>query len=370
MPDDQPWPSAPRSFPGRVLAVRTDSEGDILLSGPALRLIRPHVDRLDLLVSPSGEAAARLLPEVDRILVHDVPWAGNPAPPAAPERLDALLEDICRGDYDEVVIFSSYHQSPLPMALIARWAGVARIQGTSDAFPGTLLDVRHRRFGTADDPGEGGEHEVLAMCEQVVAAGYPAVPEDTHLMIRPVPASPLGSDYLVVHPGASVPSRGIGQDRAARHAAALADEGWLVVVTGSAQERELGKAVTPPSGIDLTGLTSFEELASVIQGAAAIVVGNTGPAHLAAAVGTPVVSIFSPVVPLERWRPWGVPSVILGDQGADCRLTRASTCPVPGHPCADVPPTAVIYAVRLLTQSTQEQASAHVTLEAVEGRAR
>ncbi|NEC78268.1 glycosyltransferase family 9 protein, partial [Streptomyces sp. SID7958] len=63
--------------------------------------------------------------------------------------------------------------------------------------------------------------------------------------------------------------------------------------------------------------------------------GNTGPAHLAAAVGTPVVSLFAPVVPAGRWRPYGVPCVLLGDQNAPCAGTRARTCPVPGHPCLD-----------------------------------
>jgi ADP-heptose:LPS heptosyltransferase len=66
-----------------------------------------------------------------------------------------------------------------------------------------------------------------------------------------------------------------------------------------------------------------------------VVVGNTGPAHLAAAVGTPVVSLFSPVVPAVRWRPWGVAHELLGDQGAACAGSRARVCPVAGHPCLD-----------------------------------
>jgi ADP-heptose:LPS heptosyltransferase len=74
-------------------------------------------------------------------------------------------------------------------------------------------------------------------------------------------------------------------------------------------------------------------MAGLLDGAAAVVVGNTGPAHLAAAVGTPVVSLFAPVVPAARWAPYGVPTVLLGDQDAPCRDTRARECPVPGHPC-------------------------------------
>jgi ADP-heptose:LPS heptosyltransferase len=83
----------------------------------------------------------------------------------------------------------------------------------------------------------------------------------------------------------------------------------------------------------------------VIAGADAIVVGNTGPAHLAAAVQTPVVSLFAPTVPAVRWRPWRVPHELLYID-VPCAGCRARTCPVPGHPCLeDVTPQAVISAV-------------------------
>ena len=80
-----------------------------------------------------------------------------------------------------------------------------------------------------------------------------------------------------------------------------------------------------------------------------MVAPNTGPAHLAAAVGTPVVSLFAPVVPAARWAPHGVPRVVLGDQNAGCRQTRATTCPVPNHPClSSVSPAEVCAAVASL----------------------
>lgn len=89
--------------------------------------------------------------------------------------------------------------------------------------------------------------------------------------------------------------------------------------------------------------------AAVLAGAAAVVAGNGGPAHLAAAAGTPVVSLFAPVVPAERWRPWGVPHVLLGAQDAPCAGSRARHCPVPGHPCLDaVTADEVVAAVRQL----------------------
>ena len=84
---------------------------------------------------------------------------------------------------------------------------------------------------------------------------------------------------------------------------------------------------------DLGGVTDLPSLAAVLDRAAVLVVGNTGPAHLAAAVGTPVVSLFAPTVPAVRWAPYRVPTTLLGDQHAVCRDTRVTSCPFPGHPC-------------------------------------
>jgi ADP-heptose:LPS heptosyltransferase len=86
--------------------------------------------------------------------------------------------------------------------------------------------------------------------------------------------------------------------------------------------------------VDLGGATDLPALAGVIAGARAIVVGNTGPAHLAAAVGTPVVSLFAPTVPPVRWRPWKVPHELLFVD-VPCAGCRARECPVPGHPCVE-----------------------------------
>ncbi len=342
---------ADRGRGGKALAVRLDSEGDVLLAGPALRQLRADVDVLHLLVSPGGAAAAALLPGIDEVLVADVPWMRADVEPHDPQLLDELLSRVRAANYDEVVVLTSYHQSALPMALLARWAGVPTVVATSDDFPGALLDVRHRRMPDGDDPGFGGGHEVEAMQALVAAAGHPRTGDDRLAVAHPGPPAGLGSSYVVVHPTASVPARGIGAQRARDYADALAAEGWRVVVTGGPDDRAVGRAVTPAGGVDLTGRTSLRELAGVLSGAAAVVVGNTGPAHLAAAVGTPVVSLFAPVVPLERWRPWGVPTVVLGDQLAGCALTRARRCPVPGHPCTDVPAGQVVAAVRALAGS-------------------
>jgi heptosyltransferase-3 len=199
---------------------------------------------------------------------------------------------------------------------------------------------------------------VEAALDLAIAAGGRLPAGDRgELQILPVPAGigplrqhlPAGQPFVVVHPGASVPARAMTIEHAAAIVTALSDAGWPVVVTGGPAERDLARHVAGNSGINIAGRTDLPGLAAVLTAAACVVVGNTGPAHLAAAVGTPVVSLFSPVVPAERWRPYGVPTILLGDQNEVCRDTRARNCPVPGHPCLSrVPAAEVVGAVAQL----------------------
>jgi heptosyltransferase-3 len=333
----------------RALVVRLDSDGDVLLAGPAVRAVAAGSDAVTLLVSPAGEQAARLLPGVDDLIVWSCPWTGFDPPAVDAASVDDLVARLRQGRYDVALVLTSYHQSPLPAALLLRLAGVSRIVASSVDYPGSLLDVRHP---------PGGPHEVERGLSLARAAGFTLPPgDDDRLQVRqPLPVLPnlvenLGA-YVVVHPSASVPARAPSPGHARRVVQALARSGRQVVLTGAAADAPLAATVVAgePGVEDLSGRTTFAELAAVLAGADCVVSGNTGPAHLAAAVGTPVVSLFAPVVPAEAWRPWGVPSVLLGDQHAPCAGSRARTCPVAGHPCLDgIDPTRVVAAVERLT---------------------
>jgi ADP-heptose:LPS heptosyltransferase len=309
----------------RVLAVRLDNDGDVLLAGPAIRALAAGADHVTLLCGPRGEQAARLLPGVDEVLVWRAPWIDPDPEPVRPRDIDALVERIAAVRADRAIVFGSFHQSPLPTALVLRMAGVPWIGATSVDYPGSLLDLRHR---IADDV-----HEVERSLDLVFAAGF-ALPhgDGGELRVRDVEPWRLADDYVVVHPGASVPARAWAPERNAELVARLVDAGRTVVVTGGPAERTLTARVAAGGGIDLGGATGFAALAGVIAGAAAIVVGNTGPAHLAAAVGTPVVSLYAPTVPAVRWRPWKVPHELLYVD-VPCAGCRARVCPIAGHPC-------------------------------------
>jgi ADP-heptose:LPS heptosyltransferase len=294
-----------------------------------------------------------MLPGVTELHTWPCPWIINPAPAATEELSNGLIGFVRNSRIEEAVILTSFHQSPLPLALLLRAAGVQRITGASTDYAGSLLDVRLK-------PGEDfpeDQPEVVRALGIAQAAGYELPQGDDGRLHINTPADPgelvdelsKNGQYIVVHPGAAAPARAWP---ALHHAAAvelLEAYGHRVVVTGGTGETSLTATVAGPSARNLGGKTDLRTLAAVLKGAAVVVTGNTGPAHLAAAVGTPVVCLFAPVVPAIRWAPYGVPLELLGDQEAACRNTRARNCPVPGHPClSSVTPEQVLEAVERL----------------------
>ncbi|GAA4226198.1 glycosyltransferase family 9 protein [Actinomadura meridiana] len=310
----------------RVLVSRQDDLGDVLLAGPAVRAVAARATEVVLLCGPRGRPAADLLPGVDRVIEWRAPWLGPGRVPVRRGEIDDLTRRL-RG-FDRALLLTSSGQSPLPLALLLRLAGTPWIGGISEDDPGSLLDLRHR---PEDDVPEAPR--LLALAED---AGFPAV-GGARLRVRsPLPDTGHltgGPGYVVLHPGTSAPARAWPPERCAEAVRLLGAAGHRVVVTGDGDEKELTALVAGPDGLDLGGRTTLPELASVLAGARAVVAGNTGPAHLAAAVGTPVVSLFAPTVRAARWAPFGVPMALLGDQRAPCRDSHARECPVDGHPC-------------------------------------
>lgn len=316
----------------RVLVARQDNNGDVLLTGPAVRAIATSA-RVTFLCGPRGAAAAELLPGVAEVIVREAEWID-----AEPQAVDAagtmaFVEAVRARRFDEAIVFTSFHQSPLPLALLLRLAGVPRIGAISEDYPGSLLDVRHK---VCDDI-----HEVERALSLARAMGYELPSgDDARMRMHAVPervALPF-NDYIVVHPGATVPARAWFPERNAALVERLCANGYNVVVTGAASERALTASVagTHANALDLAGRTSFAQFAAIVRDARVVVSGNTAAAHVASANGTPVVSIFPPTIPARRFSPWMVPFMLLGDQQIACAGCRARSCPVEGQPCLDI----------------------------------
>ncbi len=314
----------------RILAVRQDNNGDVTLTGPAIRALAPD-GAVTLLCAPSGEGAARLLPGVADVMVARAEWIDAQPEPVVAERTWAFVQDVARRGFDEAFVFASFHQSPLPAALLLRLAGVPFVAAVSVDYPGSLLDVRVR----VDDD----VHEVERNLRLVRACGRSLPPGDDGMLRYLTPAAEPGAwsrPYVVVQPGATVAARTWTAQRWRDAVAELDAAGYGLVVVGSLGERELTRAVTASSrAYDAGGRTTFAQYVAIVAGARAIVCGNTAGIHVAGAVGTPVVALFPPTIPLARFAPYRVPSVVLGMQDIPCAGCRARVCPHTRQTCLE-----------------------------------
>jgi ADP-heptose:LPS heptosyltransferase len=325
-----------------LLCVRLDSLGDVLMTTPAMRALRQTFGcRLTLLTSPAGAALDGLLPEADEVLAWRAPWMkGTPAGD------DLAFLDKLRG-FDAAAIFTVYSQSALPAAYLCRLAGIPRRLAHSRENPYHLLTD----WVPDPEPGSTVRHEVRRQLDLVAAVGGRT--DDERLSFRVpslarerVAALELPSPLVVVHPGASAASRRYPPESYAR---ALELLGCEVVFTGDAAERDLVEGVRAIMGVrsrSLAGQLSLAELGALIEAADLVICNNTGPAHIAAAVGTPVVDLYALTNPQHT--PWQVESRVLFHD-VPCRNCYKSVCPTGGHECLrGVPPERVAAAAREL----------------------
>jgi lipopolysaccharide heptosyltransferase II len=326
-----------------LLCVRLDSIGDVLMTGPALRALRESGarPRITLLTSAQGAVAAELMPEVDETIVYEAPWmkATPQRSGAAPDR--KMVEALTARGFDGAAIFTVYSQSSLPAALLCQLADI----------PLRLAHCRENPYQLLTDhvperePQELVRHEVQRQLDLVASVGARtaddrlalAVPEAERARARDLLAG-LGVDragpWAVVHPGATAPSRRYPPERWAEVCGLLAGErGVQLVLTGDPTETQLVEHVQRLAGLEgrsLAGRLDLAGLAAVLEAAPLLLAGNTGPVHVAAAVGTPVVDLYALTNPQHT--PWGVPHRVLSHD-VPCRWCYKSVCPEGHHRC-------------------------------------
>ncbi|HSJ56899.1 MAG TPA: hypothetical protein VLC95_06945, partial [Anaerolineae bacterium] len=121
----------------RVLCIRLDTLGDILMTTPAIRAVKrsrapqpsseTHWEpgrHVTLLTGSAGAAIGALVPEVDDVIVYDAPWM-KATPPRADSRPEYEMADHLRaGNFDAAIIFTVYSQNPLPAAMLTYLSGI------------------------------------------------------------------------------------------------------------------------------------------------------------------------------------------------------------------------------------------------------
>lgn len=276
-----PAASAPRA---RLLVLRALGLGDLLAGIPALRALRREYPGHELvLAAPAGLApVAEATGAVDRLLPASAPSR------AVPRALD-------------------WTGPPPDVAVDLHGNGPPSHRLLQNLRPSRLLAFAHP--GTPEiegPPWHAGEHERDRWCRLLRWYGIDADPADL-LLPRPHTASPAPG-AVVLHPGAGAPARCWPVERYAAVATALRTRGRRVVVTGGADEGDLVARLAERAGLPDTdvfaGGPPFDRLSALVAGAAALVSGDTGLAHLAVAHATPTVTLFGPVPPGQ----WGPPA--------------------------------------------------------------
>ena len=326
----------------RVLAVRLDGMGDVLMTTPAIRALKEAAPgrTVAVLASRSGAEAARLVPEVDEVMAYDAPWM-KAASGHDPVTDAGIIEVLHTGRFDAAVIFSLHSQSPLPAALTCYFAGIPLRAARCRENPYHLLsdwvkedelegptrhDVR-RQLDLVGRLGAQPAHERLSLAVPPDAAGRARAILGQQDLVR------IGAPWAIIHPGATAESRRYPPESFAAAARQLAEShGWRFLVTGSPSEqalkRELAESIGPAAAAVETA--NLAELAALIEAAPLLISNNTGPVHIAAAVGTPVVDLYALTNPQHT--PWQVPHRTLSHD-VPCRNCYQSVCPEGHHSC-------------------------------------
>ena len=331
-----------------VLAVRLDALGDVLMTTPAVRALKESKPgrRVTLFTSPAGAGIAPLLPDIDGTLVYDAPWMKATAPRADSRPEFAMVERLRAGCFDAAVIFTVYSQNPLPAAFLCQLADVPLRLAHCRENPYQLLTD----WVPEPEPQQFTRHEARRQLDLVASVGCRAVDERMRVRVPDEAAAHadqalrwFGLDdtdrWVVIHPGASAPSRRYPPEKFA-HAARLlvAEHDVQVVFTGSESERELVEEIRAGMGaysFSLAGELNLAEMAALLARAPLLISNNTGPVHLACAVGTPVVDLYALTNPQHT--PWGVPNRVL-NRDVPCRNCYKSVCPEGHHNCLRLVP--------------------------------
>lgn len=338
----------------RLLVLRLDNLGDVVMTGPALRAIKASLPdvHLTLLASPGGAPAAALLPWVDEVRTWRVLWQDLGRLPFDPTRELALVHDLRRGRHDAALILTSFSQSPHPAALVCALAGIPVRIGASRE--------RGRALTFALPGAPDGLHQVERNLRLVEATGLPV--RDRRLELRiPDPARhaarallaahALTGEYLLLSPFASCQARTFDPGRFARAARLVAERtGLAVVVCGAARDRARARPLADAlgaRGVDLVGQTDLPTYAALIAAARLVLTQNSSALHLADALAVPQLVMYAGTDLVDQWAPRVSPHRVLRRDVA-CSPCYRFECPH-GHACLEFSPEDVAAAaLRLL----------------------
>jgi heptosyltransferase-1 len=323
----------------RFLIVRLGALGDVVHAIPvAAALRRAFPDgRIDWLVSAKHREILDLVPVIDRRLVIDDPSTRSArstrGEPAGTSLLSAIRE-LRRSRYDVAIDL----QGLIKSAVLARASGAPRVIGFSSRY---ARERAARLFYTeAHDPGRGGlyhpretRHVVDINLGLLARLGITApareFPIDAVDSAAARTARQLTGDrYALLNPGAAWPNKRWPPERLAAIAAALRERHGLmsVVLWGPGEETLAEAVVAAADGAAVKSpQTAIADVVALAREAALMVSGDTGPTHIAAALGTPIVGIYGPTRPARNGPISPLDVTVSRDSTCQCHHLRRCT---------------------------------------------
>lgn len=328
-----------------------------------------------MLGSRAGVALAPFLGDVDEVVEYDAPWVANRAE-HAPARDLRMAEQLGQRHFDAAVIFTVYSQNPLPAAMMCHLAGIPRRLAHCRENPYALLTG----WVHESEPEQHTRHEVerqLALVREVGATArdtrmrFDVREADRALLAARLAARGVDphAPYFILHPGATAASRRYPAARFGLVAARLVREtGYPVLITGSHGERALAAEVRRTAGYaarpalhDLAGTLSLGELGALLERATVLISNNSGPVHIASALGTPVADLYALTNPQHT--PWQTAHRLLF-RDVPCRWCYRGVCPQRHHACLrGVPPAEIVQAALELCAEARASGAPGCTTE-------
>jgi len=314
----------PRADIRRILVLRLERIGDLMMSLPALHTLRQLAPQaqIDLVTGSWNEPMARLIAGIDRIETIDARWLSRGAGGLAPAALVRRAWAWRRHGYDVAINLEGDIRSNLLLALSgARWmAGFDMAGGgpvLDDAAEFTLgehtatngVTLVATALGEAPTPRGPRVGTAREAASALPRAGLLLPAEARERAERLLPLEARRTSPLIgIQVGAGRLVKQWPAERLAAVAARLMSEfNATIVLTGAQEDRTTADALRanlPESTgvIDLVGALDLVTLAAVLARLSLLITPDTGPMHIAAVVDTPVVAIFGPASP-ERWGP-------------------------------------------------------------------
>lgn len=296
----------------RILIIRLDRLGDYVLTLPVIENLRnryPDAD-ISILVKPYLAGIARLTRSVDEVIVYD--GFVSTVRRLRDGHFSLAIDMLC--DYT------------LKSALLAFFSGAATRAGFAGGF-------RELLFTQAAKPGKAPRRMAAINLDILKILGVPVVVTEPRMAVEGVEKS--GKAVVAIHPGGHYPSQRWAPERFAAVGSRILDAYDVrLVVLGGPDDRASAEGVIKRLGEGRVEAVfpDLKGLAAILAQSALLICNNSGPLHLAAALGTATVSLMGPTDPVLWW-PQGPGQIVIRKE-IPCSPCTAGRCG--SHACMDL----------------------------------